>query len=81
MSPEQIRLLARAGEAVAAARLLLEAGLFNDSASRSYYAMFYCATELRPLFGCQPHKATAMAPRRTSGIAPQAAVLYPRPRR
>lgn len=47
LQPEEIRAnLERAREALQAARVLSDAGLFDAAASRAYYAAFYAATAL-----------------------------------
>lgn len=46
MNPRETNLLAKAGESLKAARLLLEAGFGDFAASRAYYAMFYAAEAL-----------------------------------
>lgn len=46
MTPEQNGLLRMADESIAAARLLMEQGIFRFAVSRAYYAMFYCAEAL-----------------------------------
>lgn len=43
MTPEQSGLVAKAAESVIAAKLLFENALYDFSASRAYYAMFYIA--------------------------------------
>ena len=44
MTEEQARLITKAEESLAAARLMAEQGFPGISASRTYYAMFYVAT-------------------------------------
>ncbi len=46
MTREQEELLVHAGESIDAARLLLDSGYPGFAASRTYYAMFYCAIVL-----------------------------------
>ncbi len=46
MTEEQEALLDKAASSIAAARVLLDQGFPEYSASRSYYAMFYAATAL-----------------------------------
>src|SRR5215471_5933071 len=46
MKPETEKLLAKASRAIAAAKLLLQAGDVDFAAGRAYYAMFYVAEAL-----------------------------------
>ena len=43
MTPEQSALLSKTYDSVRAAKLLSDAGLYDFTVSRAYYAMFYVA--------------------------------------
>jgi len=46
MNEEQTQLLSKSEENIAAARILMDRGFTEISASRAYYAMFYLATAM-----------------------------------
>jgi uncharacterized protein (UPF0332 family) len=73
VTEEGSKLLVKAAEAIAAARILLENGQANFAAGRAYYAMFYVAEALLVEGGLRSrshsgvHALSASVSRRSAG--------------